>query len=216
MSQLNRRLSLALKRFLVSALNVIFWGWVVSFLLGCIPPPGLDERVARAKRKEAVLREATLSLRLQSDTAVKRAHSLFQLAREIDPREPRAYDGLGCVATYRGRFIEAEKFFRTALRYDRRYARAYVNLAFLATRQGQNERAVELLEYAIRLDPLSHRARNNYAVVLIKGSSSKAEKRRALDELRKASSLAPPGDNKVQNNVFLIDGSGAKRANSDR
>ncbi len=170
----------------------------------CIPRPGLDERVARAKRKEVVLKEAVLALRMQTRRGLDLADSLYRLATELDPREPRAYDGLGCVATYRGKLIDAEYYFRKAIHYNPRYARAYVHLAFLAARKGENGEARQILEQAIRLDPMSYRARNNYAAILMKRSGNSTERKKAMEELQKAFSLAPQGDERVQRNLSAI------------
>lgn len=109
--------------------------------------------------------------------ALDSANNALELARDLDPRDPRVLDGLGCVEWRRGNHDLAAYFFEKALKADPNYDRAYVHLALYEELNQRPDSAERLLRTAIKLNPMNFRARNNYAALLLdKGLRHEARK----------------------------------------
>jgi Flp pilus assembly protein TadD len=93
--------------------------------------------------------------------AIERAGRLFELAREINYRDPRVLDGLGCYYFRKDEFELAKFYFQRALEIDPNYDRAVAHLAMVARQDGNIEAARELLRQAVAMNPLNYQERNN-------------------------------------------------------
>ena len=165
---------------------------VLLSFLGCSPPQTFDPEDFRPEREEKVrelLRRGTEELRSQDTGSLIRAQAYFELALELRPLDPRALDGMGCVAFRLSRFSSAELFFRRAFEGNPNYDRALEHLAMLQQQFGQLELAESLYRRAIRVNPLNYRARNNLFVLRKALATGKAEKDPTKTELLKAEVL---------------------------
>ncbi len=74
----------------------------------------------------------------------------FLKAIEKDPKNPRAYYGLGGIYNYKKRFPEAAEQFKKALLLDPTYFNAHYSLGFTYENMGKKEEAEK--EYEIYKD----------------------------------------------------------------
>ncbi|MEW6380934.1 MAG: tetratricopeptide repeat protein [bacterium] len=71
----------------------------------------------------------------------------FQKARELNPKDPRVYNGLGLTYYFQGKFSAAIQEYHKAIRLSPEYPEAYNNLAAAL---GKEERWSEVIRYADR------------------------------------------------------------------
>ena len=173
------------------------------FVSGCYLPDtsqqriSLEEEVQRDRTLRDILAAATGDLRTSSAEGIERAFAAFELARDLNPEDPRVYDGLGCVEYRRKHFDLAGHFFRRAIELAPEYDRPYAHLALIAEQKGDMPAAAALFRMALRLNPLNFRARNNYAAFLVDdGDSTNAYK-----ELRKAYQSGAQDDIVITHNL---------------
>lgn len=138
--------------------------FLTAFLLtGCYypnaPSPGFLAQQEAVTRQ--LLTRGVQELQSSETGAVERAGRLFELAREINRRDPRVLDGLGCYYFRKGELGLARFYFQRALEVDPNYDRAYAHLALIARDDGNIEAARELLRQAVAMNPLNYQQRSN-------------------------------------------------------
>ena len=161
-----------MKTKLCSCLIVVILS--LQILSGCnqqrLSPEQLSYREQEIRK---LLRVATFYLREQD---LNRAESVYSLALELDPQDPRAIDGLGSVAAAKKNYNQAIWYFKKALVYAPQYDRPYEHLAFIAEQEGQFEIAKKMYGQALALNPLNFRARTNLGIL----NSSRQQLEQAL------------------------------------
>ncbi|MCB0344214.1 MAG: tetratricopeptide repeat protein [Bdellovibrionales bacterium] len=136
-----------------------------------------EQAALREEHLQSLLNQSIEYMEQGSDDTLENANNALELARDLDPNDPRVLDALGCVEWRRGNYKLAAYFFEKALAADSGYDRAYVHLALNEERLGRIDSAEELLRIAIQLNPMNFRARNNYAALLLdKGFPHEARK----------------------------------------
>jgi tetratricopeptide (TPR) repeat protein len=164
-----------------------------------------DELHLETKMKE-LLFESVMLMRQDNQEALDGAEASLALARELNPRDPRVADGLGCVFFRKKDYESAKYFFKEALQLDPNYDRAYAHLALLAERDGNYEVAYYLVSKAVQMNPLNYRSRNNMAALLINHFDSEDNLKVAYQELLKTyQSGKGSGDIPVYNLMLLSD-----------
>lgn len=135
-------------------------------LTGCFHPPtplGADQLAAREQEILARLRRGTIALQeghlATLSTALLLAEREFQIAYQLDSKDVRVLDALGCVRYLEGRTSEAEGFFRAAILGNSQFDRAYEHLGVLLLSTGRTDAGREFLRLAVVLNPLNDRAR---------------------------------------------------------
>lgn len=108
-----------------------------------------------------LLARAVRELQSSEPESVERAGRLFELAREIHPRDPRVLNGLGCYYFRKGEPELAKFYFQRAIEVDPNYDRAYAHLALIARDDGNIKAARELLRQAVAMNPLNYQQRSN-------------------------------------------------------
>jgi tetratricopeptide (TPR) repeat protein len=187
-----------------SGLRLLIFGAILCLLsIGCAPIEVLPvaEEVARARAMERLLKQASIDLERNTPRALNRAEGALRLVSEIAPEEPRALDGLGCIAFRRKRFGEAEGFFKKALDVAPDYAAAWAHLALIAEGRGHLHAAKALYQRALEKNPLNYRARNNYAVFILENLQSPSS---GFEELQKALAQGGTREAILSNNTEYI------------
>jgi len=193
-------------------ITIILGSFVLLFFCGCVPRQKQlsmqDELQLETKMKE-LLFSSVMLMRQENKTALDGAEANLALARELNPRDPRVADGLGCVFFRKKDYDSAKYFFKEALQLDPNYDRAYAHLAMLAENDGNYEAAYFLVSKAVQMNPLNYRSRNNMAALLINHFNSEENLKVAYQELLKTyQSGKGSGDIPVYNLMLLSDRSG--------
>lgn len=137
-----------------------------------------------------MLRRAGRELRSGSKNSLLRAQSEYEFILELRPFDPRALDGLGCVAFRLGRNLAAEWYFKKSYEKNPGYDRSLEHLAALQVKEGDLSLAESLYRQAIAINPLNYRARNNLSLLLSPPSAPESpEKGEAIRQLLKAQAL---------------------------
>ena len=190
---------------------LLFLFLLVALIPGCARR-GLspEDKAIREQKVRLLLAQGNKHLRGSSWDDLDKAQAAYGTARDLSREDPRAIDGLGCVAWRKGNSKLAEFYFRRAVELDSNYDRPLVHLALIADSRGDKQASRELLQMAIALNPLNFRAHNNYAAVLMNSNSNfKSEERsKALGEahraLLKAYELSGPEEPYVTENLATL------------
>ncbi|MFI5362139.1 MAG: tetratricopeptide repeat protein [Elusimicrobiota bacterium] len=113
------------------------------------------------------------------------AEKLFRKSAALDPRFPRAYNGLAVTARLAGRYAEALAQSRKALELKADYAAAYYNLGMTYELQGQLAQAEQQYRAELKLDNGNSMARFRLANLLEKRrlySDAAAEYKTLVDQ----------------------------------
>lgn len=137
-------------------------------LIACVPAQefNLADKLAQDKIVVSLLDRTVDVLRSNEATAIEQAAQILEVAREINPRDPRILDGLGSIEFRRANYQLAKYFFKQAIKENPAYDRPYLHLAMIARMEGDNLAAYDLLSMAIQLNPLNSKARLEMAYVL--------------------------------------------------
>lgn len=119
-------------------------------------------------------------------------------AEMIEADRPEAHLNLGLLDIRLRQPTEAEAEYRTALRLGPAFVPAMVNIADLDRARGMDQQGAELLRKAMSIEPGNAAVRHSLGLLLVR-QRNYAE---ALDELRRASELAP--DNARYAYVYAI------------
>jgi Flp pilus assembly protein TadD len=165
--------------------------------LPAAPSPAMVEATApllsdsvRAVRIEAARALAGVDPRLmtaQQQTAFAAAYLELYAAEIVDADRPETHLNLGLLETKQQRAGEAEAQYLTALRLDPNFVPALVNLADLDRQRGMNEDSAALLRKAMAIEPDNAEVRHSLGLALVRQKNYVE----ALDQLRKATELAP-------------------------
>jgi len=116
---------------------------------------------ARSAANKAVALDKTLAMAhvsvgwiaLVYDWQWQKAKQSFERARELNPNDPSAYEGLAWYLTVAGRFDEAIDMMQTAVKLDPLSPIYRTALAQMYSYSGQVERAIEQLKKTLELTP---------------------------------------------------------------
>ncbi len=132
-----------------------------------------------------------------------KAAEAYKTALKIDPRNPSALIGIGCIYAEWDRPVEAMKAFQDALSYGRgiNAGVAYLGVSNVHRKAGRTAEADAALAKAIEVDP------GNPAVAKVAASFSEGAGNadRAIEQLRKAADTWPTTDNLCQLGRLLMD-----------
>ena len=160
----------------------------------------LQEQLAMESKVRELVSGAIAELRLGTPSALDRAQAALEVARDMNPDEPRVIDGLGCVEWRRGNAKLAQHFFKRAIELNPKYDRAYAHLALIAEGDGNRAAALALLQSAVRMNPLNYRTRNNLAALLISDGRSKE----AYQQLLRAAESGGRQESEIKANLAAI------------
>ncbi len=178
--------------------------------------PAADGFAMRETAIRELMTRGTAGLRAGErggESGLDRAEAAFLTAHQLDPLDPRAIDGLGCVALRRLQLEVAEKHFQRAIELHPGYDRPFAHLAAVAELRGDHVAARMLFERALRLNPLNYRARNNYAALL---ADVYGERFRAFRELQQASEASGETASAITGNISSLDELGITSAGPGR
>ena len=165
------------RRVLVSIVLVS----IVAGVSGC--GPTLEERQQKANSQYDI--GASELNRGNFAEALKK----FEKAREINPDDPKIYDGLGLVYWYQKQYQNAIAEFKKALRLDPNFTDAHHNLGASYAQLKQWDAAIEEFNIATS-DPFYealYKAHYNLGAALLE----KGENVKALEEFHKAIQIRP-------------------------
>ena len=166
--------------------------------------PPAEEQALREQKIRELLKSGTRLLRAGAWDDLDRAQAAFTLARSLRFDDPRAIDGLGCVAWRKGNAELAELYFQRALEIEPAYDRSLAHLALVAESRGHLRAANELLQRAVIMNPLNFHSRNNYAALIMKTDRDKSSLAEAHRQLLQAYQLAGSEDPIVDGNLNLL------------
>jgi tetratricopeptide (TPR) repeat protein len=83
----------------------------------------------------------------------ERSEEVLRKIIDLDPRESRAYTGLGMIMYEEGHVADAESMFGAAVRYNRTDPDAYFHLAQLYQEGGNGDAAIQMYKKVLQLRP---------------------------------------------------------------
>lgn len=163
--------------YLHSCLLILLFGGCAGSTSGQLT---LQEQLSLEGKIRELVESAVVEMRTGTPAALDRAQASLEVARDINPNDPRVIDGLGCVEWRRGNLKLAEHFFRRALQLDSNYDRALAHLALILEARGDKNSARLLLQQSVQMNPLNYRNRNNYAALLLDQGETEESYRQLL------------------------------------
>lgn len=95
------------------------------------------------------------------------AEEQYKLAATQDPKDARAYAGLGNVYLDQGKFADAVSSYREAIKVKPEYAAAYQPLGYSLARLNRHDEAAEALKAGLSYDPDNAEIYNNLAFTYV-------------------------------------------------
>ena len=157
---------------------------VIQVVAPLLSDPIRAVRIETARALAAVNRDAMTQ---DQQNAFDIAYRELIAAEMIDADRPEAHLNLGLLDLRRQQPAGAEAEYRTALRLDPGFVPALANLADIDRMRGQDKQGAALLREALAIEPENADVRHSLGLLLIRQHSYSE----ALDELRRASDLAP-------------------------
>ena len=95
------------------------------------------------------------------------AEEQYKLAATQDPKDARAYAGLGNVYLDQGKFADAVASYKEAIKVKPEYAAAYQPLGYSLARLNRHNEAAEALNAGLKYDPDNAEIYNNLAFTYV-------------------------------------------------
>ena len=121
---------------------------------------------AKATAHERVIAKANAA-RSAPRPRYTEAEQQYKLAATEDPKDARAYAGLGNIYLDQGRFNDAVVAYREALKLTADYRPAYQPLAYSLVRLNRYPEAIETFKQALQYDPDNPEIYNNLAFAYV-------------------------------------------------